>query len=944
MSLIELPDGFQILEIGPHYKITPNSQYRTLAILGAKTKKLDDEFFTRELDLFMFLVSDMTPSLMMKPFKNATQILGANSRRNQKKVEFSFNLTSSIHPESFLKENRLKEKNAKDKEVFEDVVKNYSIMYANWSSEFTAKEPGMSNKTISRIIKIETDIFSGIFKNILLNKSIPDLYKEDKYPVNEWSKLRAKDLKKFFIRLDPRDFVSGNIYEWKGEAESTVENYMGIVKVLNLSKETLVDTEYTNDRIENKALHSFDLKLNWRCVEKKDLIVSFINHSNESSYWPVKRSCDYNDNLRSNFTLSYGQKIYQITNMSTLQPVMVDNNTFILENTNENTTLNSSNLLNGSYVLNGNFFFYLVSVNSSTRICVLDWSRNYSGSTYENECSQLKHHYINIKELSLEVIFVEKRINENKTEFFYLASIAEYSKSLKLYSKINLYVLRFFRFNDTEQKNITKSSLNLATQIVGGADEKAGGNQIGNYNSSDQYFSTDNLKFNYFQMTRNSSSDKSSWNISVFATNYRWKNNTNLFLYISHLAFTLNFTPNASSSVIELNRTDYSIRLFSLSSEYNSLRNMLRKVEIIPKQQYGLLGVEEDFSLVMNIKMGHSYILKINKSKFFNSDNRTELSLNNDVSIAVFENPFIGFQPEAQTPSPFYIDEYFFRVINLQNEAYLLNYKINHSKFLDQNTPLLNISKIQIKNIFCINFTSTNQSDGNLLDSCFTNTSSYITTSNIIKLKHKPVIFVVAPNFNITNDHEHKMISITDNEQLISTNFTSFINIRVQTHQLASNYLDLNITGPFSSIQAVRIRVRSGIGIASDQKFVIILIIISIVSILIAIVMSYLISRNTDELLIENKRFLMRSSLKPFSSAMVNIFKSSTKIKSEEEEKDKEEQLLQSQSSDESDEPEQKTHRHLKHPREPEEEHEPRHRDSERGPSKDHDRASTGQK
>ncbi len=173
MSLIELPAGYQILEIGPHYKITPNSHFKTLAILGAKTNKLDEDFFTRELDLYMFLVNDMTPSLVMKPYKHSSQVLGNSSQRNNNTIDFSFNLTSSIHPESYLKENKLKESNSKDKEVFEDITRNYSILYADWSSEFTAKGDGMKNKTIERIIKIETEIFSDIFKKVPLSNSFP---------------------------------------------------------------------------------------------------------------------------------------------------------------------------------------------------------------------------------------------------------------------------------------------------------------------------------------------------------------------------------------------------------------------------------------------------------------------------------------------------------------------------------------------------------------------------------------------------------------------------------------------------------------------------------------------------------------------------------------------------------------------------------------------------
>jgi hypothetical protein len=446
-------------------------------------------------------------------------------------------------------------------------------------------------------------------------------------------------------------------------------------------------------------------------------------------------------------------------------------------------------------------------------------------------------------------------------------------------------------------------------------------------NVKDEFFSSDNLKFNYYKNTAEPTADAFSLGISVFASNYRWQNNTKLFLYISLMTFSLE---TGNGTPVGFQRYDYSINLFNLSSEFNSLRTMLRKVEIIPKQQFELLGnQDEDFSLILNMRMGHSYFIKINRRNFDRTKSNEIVELQyNQISIAVFQNPFIGFQPETQTPSPFYIDDYFFRVINLQNDAYLLNFKINDSKFLSAFE--LNKEQIKMDNIFCVNYSLSQGANGSLLDSCFTNKSAYITTSNIIKLKHKPVVFIVVPNFNITNYTEHKMVSISDNEQLIVTSFTSFINIRVQTHQLASNFINLNITGPFRNSQVIKLWLKSGTGIAFKAKYVVFLIIISVISVLIAMLMSYLISRNTDVLLLENKKFLMRSSLKPFSSAMVNLFKSSTKKKTEEEDKskEKEENLLHSQSSDESDEPEKKTHKHLRHPREAEEEHEPKHREN----------------
>ena len=212
----------------------------------------------------------------MKPYKSSTFILGNTSIKSNQTITFSFNLSSSIHPDSFIKENNLKE-SAKDsnKMIFEDITRNYSILYADWSSEFTPIGVASTTFTLTKKIIIDSELYTD-FKSLdkqnyeaimLLYPTPKDQSEANKtqYTTDRYKNLKNRHLKNFFIRLEPRDFVSGNVYEWKGEAESTVENYMGIVKVLNLSRQILVENP-TRDSMWNKNLEKcVDLRLNWDC-------------------------------------------------------------------------------------------------------------------------------------------------------------------------------------------------------------------------------------------------------------------------------------------------------------------------------------------------------------------------------------------------------------------------------------------------------------------------------------------------------------------------------------------------------------------------------------------------------------------------------------------------------------------------------------------------------
>lgn len=79
LSLIELPAEYQIFDFGPLYKLTKSSRHKSLCILAAKAKRIDEEYFSKESELYIFIVNDMTPTLKFRPFKSTSLLFKNNS-------------------------------------------------------------------------------------------------------------------------------------------------------------------------------------------------------------------------------------------------------------------------------------------------------------------------------------------------------------------------------------------------------------------------------------------------------------------------------------------------------------------------------------------------------------------------------------------------------------------------------------------------------------------------------------------------------------------------------------------------------------------------------------------------------------------------------------------------------------------------------------------------
>ena len=79
LSLIELPVEYQIFDFGPLYKLTKSSRHKSLCILAAKAKRIDEEYFSKESELYIFIVNDMTPTLTFRPFKSTDLLFKNNS-------------------------------------------------------------------------------------------------------------------------------------------------------------------------------------------------------------------------------------------------------------------------------------------------------------------------------------------------------------------------------------------------------------------------------------------------------------------------------------------------------------------------------------------------------------------------------------------------------------------------------------------------------------------------------------------------------------------------------------------------------------------------------------------------------------------------------------------------------------------------------------------------
>lgn len=122
--------------------MTGDYEERRLAILSIKKTQLTNLNDFSNLNFEIFLVTDLTPSILLKVLRVPEDVLATNSTSPTQ--NFMFNINSSIYSQNEIATNGNREE--RDKRVFQEIQATYRIEYAPWFKGFAPK-PNLDTRT-----------------------------------------------------------------------------------------------------------------------------------------------------------------------------------------------------------------------------------------------------------------------------------------------------------------------------------------------------------------------------------------------------------------------------------------------------------------------------------------------------------------------------------------------------------------------------------------------------------------------------------------------------------------------------------------------------------------------------------------------------------------------------------------------------------------------------
>lgn len=890
LSIIELPDDYRVVDFGPLFIVNKGKKTTSLGILASKGTAIEDDY-SKETDLYMFMVTDMTPTIQLKQFKDTSII---NSYLEHSKVKqanpqtFKLNIVSNIYSNETMAENRLKIES--EKSMIDDVQKRFEITYQLWGNPFDAGITPFSNDT-KIAVEIKTDWYLG---NISSDK-----------------KSQYEDLHDYYFRMDPLQCSDGHIFKYRGLAESSIEDYMGIVRVLNTSRQSQLKIDATTKgdlKRFNERGHG-KITLDWACDVESNLteVKTYVVVDKCMSTIPWVRSCKHPKNL--NFIASLDQRIYRIDH--------------------QKVTSYSSNFSSSAkaYVTINESVFYVERVYSSSesyvRLCRHNITANddrYPTENCKNTSGYFEIPNLNRREpknfnelsLSLKVFPLNK---ENR----YIVCMMHYNKMMGIYTLVEIMDINFHKNNEKPTQYDIMTLDYLASLFV----------------------SSDNLQLAFSANVKEGNNEETQVELDISLVYYRWRDNNKLTLMndVVSLNYTKNYKKSSrydhrlignysqSSSESEIqgfmtkvNGTlaKFAVLLYHLSDISDIMRSITESIQIItpkkmyspsyfdnftftPRQEETRTELQRAFRIVVNFQQSNAFLIHISVDylKKVQSTRDKDQVLNGyplkmrNIRMVPIENPFIGFQPDSDSPTPELIEDYFFMANNYKDKSYFMAYTLEIAKMrqYDQNTV-----EVYDSNIFGL--TINNRSKPLIFDQ--NNTNNYLRTNSLHELNFRPIAMTVAPNSDLSNYLEHRAIFIGSEEQVIALNFTSYLNIRIKTHKVASRTINITLTGKFGHNRTLTLNVKgSTTSSLWTQTFNITIILTLVgVSLVAAVCMMIVIEKDVKLTLNENSQVVSRYSLKPVSG-ILNNFIENVLITNQSTEKNKEEYSISSEEEDE---------------------------------------------
>ena len=914
LSIIELPKQYKVLEFGPLFTVSKHKKTISLAILASLSKTSEEDFMSKEIDLFIFLVTDMTPTIQLKQYKTTEYITKYMSNEQIKESNnqvFTFNVTSNIYSAEKIEEN--KQKSDSTKSLLDDLNKRAEITYELWGNPFDARL-AISSKTNSIAIEIHSKLYVKHVEEFIKEqerkkkeKGIEPLIKDPE---------RLLDLSSFFIRLDPMQYTDGHIFSYKGLPESSIEGFMGIVKVLNTSSSGYFKMN-ESIREELKQLNERNkgkITMDWSCKMKPEPheLLTYINRT-ERTLMKV-RCCEEERDI--NIIGAWTNHIYKVNSDSV------------------SSLTTEFSLTAKAYITQGDYVFFVERSygenNTYVRLCRHNIMKDVTNKEKYQDCKgRAGYASIPINSLKVPKNFSDIDLNLSVFPFSiddrFIICMSHYNKLVGIYTMVEIFDVNFL--------SQTKMVLNYLGAL---------------------YVSSDNLQLAFssdVKQVNENSNDRMNVELDISLVYYRWRSNTKLTLMndVVTLKYEKNYaeveanraiTPRTGSSnevqgfqsTVDGELNKYAILLYDMSESTGIMKSICEHLQlIVPIKTYNesfmdvftylednILKTEMQrvFRIVVNFRSSNAYLIHISLPylKVIRDKEKNNLKNGNssrydkelgglrvyydNFKIAPIENPFIGFIPDPDSPAPQLIENYFFMTNNYKDKFFFIAYTIENDKMIKR--PDMGGDNKTKANIFGIDI---NNTANNI--SYFSETrNNYMRVNMLVQLESRPAAAAVIPNVAVKNYLEHRLIYFNAEERVQMVNFTTHINVRVKTHKVASRKIDLNITGKFGHNRTIEIVVKgdSTTSFWSSVWNIIMVCILLGVSLVIALCMMLVIEKDVQMTLKENSQVVARHSLKPVIGLMSNFIGMKV-FANEDLNKDESQEGYEDVSSEENDEP-----------------------------------------
>jgi hypothetical protein len=890
LSIIELPTEYKVVDSGPFYIVSKDKRRTSLALLAAKTAKLDEDYMSKEAEMFVFMVTDMTPTLLFKPFKNTSVIIKPLNESNiwaaNAEQAYNFNVSSNIYTEEKINEN--KQKNRADRLLLDTKKKKFKAKYALWGNVFDSLE----NSTNDKNMKVPITIKSQTYVNNLGNS------KEDS---------ELKDLNAFFIRVDPLKHIKGHIFNYTGQAESSIEDFMGIIKVLSPNLTTPIDVDERNiNRLRNISEKQLGkIMLDSSCPNPVYNKTNTQIEDLEITLGEVRRC---SPGAAHHFITSWEHRIWKLKG----DKLLYTNKRF----TNYKLSLN--------YVLHKQFVFYLQRKIDFRGVANITICRQDIGLLDKDNSDLIEC----TLDRSASIIFDSSNNLMSTTLSIEISPLAPFNESSS--SQLDRYIITILHFN---------KPMSIYTQVEfydmsfpSSKDKNAHLTQIGSI-----FVGSNNLKVSV------SSSSKETSNVEVFMAliYYRWRQNTELTLMqdIIEVNYTKNyqtgvlggsdkpspkteaadlqgFTPNPSVTNAILMK--FATLLYSMSTKNTIMRAVVEHIRLWTPQKTLNPFYKDIFDdgkevpilkIIVDFPNSNSFLLHSNIHRLrdlYHLNEKEKNSLVNKVlggievnlteyKVAPIENPFIGFLPNPENPDPVFIDDYYFIINNYQDKSYFYYYTLEPKK-------IKKYSELgTIRNIFGVNFSDVLDKNANTI---FTNLdekaeSNYMRINLLMSLSDKPVGMTVMPNCNPNSYLEHCLLYLNTEEKMNAINFTSYVNIRVKTHKVASRNVSLSLYGKFGKTRNITLQMTNDPNSSywKNPTHPLIILILLGVALALTIGTMLVVKQDVQMTLQDNNQILSRHSVMPITGLIMNFIEN--KVVPAEVSKEKEDYSESSEDSDE---------------------------------------------